>query len=750
MVHPSGKPYSIPLAVGGHHGRYPTTRVRNLLGKSDDLYEGGLLWPNELRRALLQEIIDLAGPLPTEDLEKGPRLHWLTGLVIFCDWIASNTDWFPLGEAGGKECLWTFDEAKTRASHAINTIGWHRKEVIDGLSFSECFGLDSFRLNPLQSLVVDVADQPGLYIIEAPMGSGKTEAALAAAYKRWTSGNERGLYFALPTQLTSNRIHDRIKVFLLNTVRDKRAVQTLVHGNAWLSEERARSFVPSSTPGELCDASEACRWFSSSRKGLLAPFGTGTVDQSLMAVLSSKHSALRLFALSGKVVVIDEVHSYDPYTSALVDLLITWLIEVGCTVIVLSATLTAERRSSLVKAGGAVEPALPPSVPYPLVTKVAAGRASHHSLLCTQAEDSRVGIEVAAAETEADILARAAEAAERGACVLIIRNTVALAQETYRRAKEALRGDHVPVGLIHSRFPHHRRMENEGRWTQMLGKPPSPSRPPGCILVATQVVEQSVDIDADLLITDLAPTELVLQRIGRLHRHSRPRPPGFEQPLTVLMIPSVDWDGTPEMAKSALGPSAWVYPPVALYHAEMVWKHRREVTLPLEIRDLLETPIPEPLPHAAQVFKEQLERETANMLCKASFQDPFRAPAEDDREGAVTRYNMRPESLLVILDTLPSVMPPVFNYDLAKHLHEHAARVPQYRLKGALGSQPSWFTAQIENAVLAIRHPDTSRLEVYRQELLSDYIHFHDDLGITFEPNMNHLPSNFDPEDFWF
>lgn len=750
MRHPNGKPFSIALAIGGHHGRYPTTKVRNLLGKSDDLYEGGYTWPDELRRELLREIIDLAGPLPEEDVANGPRLHWLTGLVVFCDWIASNTDWFPLSEADVAESRWSFNAAKTMASNALDTIGWHRREIRDGRSFSDCFGHDSFRVNTLQSLVLELVDQPGLYIIEAPMGSGKTEAALAAAYKRWTTGDERGLYFALPTQLTSNRIHDRIKVFLLNTIQDEQSVQTLVHGNAWLSEERARNFVSSTTPGESSDASEACRWFASARKALLAPFGTGTVDQSLMAVLSSKHSALRLFSLSGKVVVIDEVHSYDPYTSALVDRLISWLLEVGCSVIVLSATLTAARRHSLVNAGGAVEPPLPPEVPYPLVTKVISGAASHHALPGHEAADTHVRIEIMSSELESDMLVCAAEAAERGACVLIIRNTVVLAQETYRRAKEALHGDHLQVGLIHSRFPHERRMENEAEWTELLGKPPSPSRPQGCILVATQVVEQSVDIDADLLISDLAPTELILQRIGRLHRHSRPRPSGFETPVTVLMVPSVNWEGAPDVAKAALGPSAWVYPPIALYHAEVLWKNREQVTLPSGIRALLEHPLPSPLPSAAQVFKDQLERETSNMLTKAAFQDAFRAPAEDDQEGVVTRYNMKPEALLVILDSLPAAMPPIFNYDLAKHLHEHAARVPQYRLRGALGSQPSWFTAQIENAVLAIRHPHTTRLEIHGQEHLSVHIDFHDDHGITFETVSNANAVLHEPEDFWF
>lgn len=212
------------------------------------------------------------------------------------------------------------------------------------------------------------------------MGMGKTEAALAAAYRRWDEGSERGLYFALPTQLTSNRIHLRNSAFLKNIVAEV-STHILAHGNAWLHDDRARSFCPATTsPGSSSpDATEATRWFSANRKPLLAPFGTGTVDQALMAAIGTKHSALRLFALSGKVIIIDEVHSYDPYTSALVDHLILWLREVGCTVMVLSATLTAKRRGEMIRKVGATESSPPPQA-YPLITKVIGETAIHHSV----------------------------------------------------------------------------------------------------------------------------------------------------------------------------------------------------------------------------------------------------------------------------------------------------------------------------------------------------------------------------------
>ena len=508
--------------------------------------------------------------------------------------------------------------------------------------------------------------------------------------------------------------------------------------------------APLSTAGETSDAAEACRWFASGRKALLAPFGTGTIDQALMAVLSAKHSALRLFALSGKVVVIDEVHSYDPYTSTLVDRLVSWLLEVGCTVIVLSATLTAARRRHLVDTVGAVEPEPPPSA-YPLITRVVENHASHHVIPGPAPVDSSVVIELIPADQEEFLLGKATAAAAAGACVLIIRNTVALAQETYRKVREAVHGEDLEVGLVHSRFPHSRRMANEGRWTDLLGKNPTSARPAGCILVATQVVEQSVDIDADLLFTDLAPTDLILQRLGRLHRHARSRPLGFETPKAYLLVPEVDWNAEPKTAMAACGPSARVYPPITLFHAERVWRNIGGVSLPSGIRRLLETTLPACLPKAAAFFAAELERETANMRSKADYQDVFRAPEEDDREGTQTRYNMKPTAMLVILDSMPERRPPVFDFDLARLLHGHAARVPAYLVKRAIALQPEWFRSQIDNAVLAIRRADSADLMIEGGEALDHRIAYREDLGVTYEKISARPSSNIpDPEDGWF
>ena len=765
---------SLPLAwglsVGGHHGSYPTTKVHNNLGKRSGPVELDLAWPDFLRRELLADLTEHFGPLPEEPTAIGSRVHWLTGFVTFCDWIGSNTDWFPLHPEQPLRNHFTPESARAGAAAALDLIGWHRRAVLPTLSFSRLFSAPdapAFSPRPLQETLIALADQPGLYIVEAPMGVGKTEAALAATYRRWNEGEERGLYFALPTQLTSNRIHNRVSEFLDKVIADN-SIQTLAHGNAWLSEDRVRSFSAAHTSTGETDATEACRWFTSSRKPLLAPFGTGTIDQALMACIGAKHSALRLFALSGKVVVIDEVHSYDPYTSALVDQLIHWLLEVGCSVIVLSATLTSKRRREMVEKAGAEEPFPPPS-DYPLITKVIGETATHHPVADPAIQETAVALKHLDA-ADPDFIEKIARAAESGACVLVIRNTVASAQQTFRSIKAALRHDTIPVGLLHSRFPHFQRQNNEKRWMELLGKNDA-HRPPGCVLVATQVVEQSVDIDADLLVTDLAPTDLLLQRLGRLHRHTRPRPVGFETATCWILQPAVDWGADPKAIREEIGASAYIYPPIALYLAQKIWRNRESVTLPTEIRELLESPtsLMDSLPSGAAKLAEELETETGNMISSALRQGPFVDPNLPDTEGAQTRWNMQPSALLVLFSEQPrtqghetlvkplegapqTIIADHFNYDLAKLLHENAVRIPAYLVRSAYAQQPDWLRTHISDAVIAVRSKDSIALEIIGGENLSYQLSRHPDQGVSYEKIAAKTFPSGDAEDLdsWF
>jgi CRISPR-associated endonuclease/helicase Cas3 len=757
------RPFDLVLAVGGHHGRYPSSEA----GHFPRIDEDGLGWGHELRDELLRELESVFGKLPAHDIPKGAFVHWLTGFITFADWIGSDTRWFPLSREwplGDRE---TSCSARKKATQAISELGWHQRAVHQGREFGSLFpGVRSPR--PLQSALIAAIDSPGLYIVEAPMGVGKTEAALAACYRRWTDGTERGLYFALPTQLTSNRIHSRVSGFLEKVISDP-VIASLVHGNAWMREDRVVAISPTTSNGE--DATGLCDWYSSGRKSLLAPFGSGTIDQAVMACLPVKHSALRLFALSGKMVVIDEVHSYDPYTSALVDRAVKWLIDVGCSVIVLSATLSSVRRKALLAAVGALESG--DSSAYPLITKVSKGTPQAESIPVDGGEvtSTPITIERASAMTE-DVWYGIAAAAESGACVVVIRNTVGLAQETYRQLKSRCRDQRVTFGLIHSRFPQYQRDANEQRWMESLGKG-SECRPHGCILVATQVIEQSVDIDADLLISDLAPVDLILQRLGRLHRHPRSRPSGFEAPRCIVLMPRVDWTACESKIKSALGPSAWVYPPFSLYQAARILSKLPEstVNLPKDIRWLVEesSVVPQHLESGADFFRQQLADETRRMLNTTRILDVFNSATYDDREGAKTRWNSQPTALLVLLrhppkpgftrldffngESLPFSPDTrgTFDFPLALALHRNAVRIPRYLVRH-LKEQPDWLLKHCSEAILAVVPESGSACELLGAGESSPYVlNYYPETGLSHTRNQTPTFPTFEPEDDgWF
>ncbi len=755
-----GRPTDWLLAAGGHHGRYPSPSASKL-ARCREFSESG--WPEVLRGELWAELVALFGSPPGELLflssggaQAAARVHLLTGFTTFCDWIGSDESVFPLDAANAGTHNATLPGSRAAARTALESIGTHRRAVLPDLDFAALFAAPAspaFSPRPLQSALVALMEAPGLYIVEAPMGMGKTEAALAGAYARWSSpDSERGLYFALPTQLTSQRIHRRIASFLENVIADP-ATLALVHGNSWLSDERLLQLSPTAAQDEASPenggAAEAHGWFASTtRRALLAPFGTGTIDQALLSVLPAKHAALRFFALAGKVIVFDEVHSYDPYTSALVDRAIQWLHHAGCTVLVLSATLTAARRAALVAAAGASEPPAPDA--YPLITRVATGSgiAAHHIIDDGAPRESSVALEHHSA-ADAGLWSRAVQAAEAGACVLIIRNTVALAQETYRQVKSSCCGESFEVGLLHSRFPQWQRDAQEDHWTTRLGKNQA-LRPRGCVLVATQVVEQSVDIDADLLITDLAPTDLLFQRMGRLHRHDRPRPAGFAAPRCLILHPPVDLSGDAVEIRKALSPHSFVYPPYSLCRAHALWSQRTCITLPRDIRPVLEQTYAEEsgLPAGVAELREQLAARVARMIGTAESRSVFASPSTADKEGADTRWIEQETTLVVLLAAAPEVRgsrvtitlhhgsllsadAARFHMGLARALHRHAVRVPRYLVAPALAHQPAWFRAHLDDAVLAIRTPGTTACLIPDAPAGTATLHYHPEHGLT-------------------
>ncbi|MEJ7654067.1 MAG: HD domain-containing protein [Chloroflexia bacterium] len=287
----------------------------------------------------------------------------LAGLVSVCDWIGSNEDFFPhaAGEAPtvpelDVESYWR--QAREVARRALHELGWSAWRPAPGsLTFADLFPGKEPR--PLQTEAVELAeslDGPGLVVVEAPMGEGKTEAAFYLA-DRWSVDLEqRGVYFALPTQATSNQMYGRAAEFLGSRYPDEVVNLQLAHGQAALHSTERQSFQPGGLYDEAAGSDGApatvlaAEWFTHRKRALLAPFGVGTVDQALLAVLQTRHGFVRLFGLAGKTVVVDEVHAYDAYMTTLLSRLLEWLGALGSPVVLLSATLPQRRREDLLRA----------------------------------------------------------------------------------------------------------------------------------------------------------------------------------------------------------------------------------------------------------------------------------------------------------------------------------------------------------------------------------------------------------------
>lgn len=669
----------IAAALGGHHGRIkylPSDRGIRL--SPNDIEAGGINW-HQARLDCARQIWDVfksEGSLESLD-DENPALWWLAGLTSVADWIGSDERFFP-ADSGIQE-----DGKLTIAKNAVEAIGFTLPPIRHQLSFEQIFG---FPPNEMQIKTLAAVSGPGVYVIEAPMGMGKTEAALGTAYQLLSAGKANGIYFALPTQATSNRIHLRMNNFLQNISLG--AVQSrLIHGNSWLLSE-ALDFRPGTSGPQgnsVDDARHGRDWFASPKRALLAPYGVGTIDQALLGVVAAKHFFVRHFALAGKVVILDEIHSYDLYTGTLIDKLITTLEGLGCTVIVLSATLTGKRREQIAE-GGEVASA---ELPYPLISGRVEGQA-FQPIPATPPEPRKIEVEF---KTREDAYMEAVEVARRNGAVLWICNTVDSAQSTFKRFQELVKED-FPLGLLHSRFPYWRREMLEDTWMNRFGKA-SETRC-GSILVATQVVEQSVDLDADLLVTELAPTDMLLQRLGRLWRHDRPFRP-VEAPRVCILDEEKTLEEfrqmEPEAISKALGGKAKVYAPFILLRSLEVWKGlASEVTIPTEIRRLIESTYEDRLeePQGWQEMMFQLEAESMAYRQKADMSSNIWQAALDDREGVQTRLNEVPTVALVLCRdmtneaaqfvdaTTAKFSAKEFHFKTAKAIHRNLVKVPDY------------------------------------------------------------------------
>ncbi len=631
-----------PLAViiGGHHGVPPTHN--DILNLKDDVKRLGANEWNDVRLELTS-LIEAKANLETKwDKIKELKITQvsqvlLSGLVIVADWVASTKELFPLVELGNP-VVFCSDRVK---------YGWERLSLskpwvpdIDETDVDKklrrVFGMQEAR--PIQSAAFQVAhemDSTGMMIIEAPMGEGKTEAALLAAEILAFRAGASGCMVALPTQATSNAMFDRLHAWLLklpqkadSNFSTKHSVM-LQHGKFWFNPTFQDLFtnnldapvavgVDEGVPDEGVSTVQpyVSSWTVGRKKAALADFTVGTIDQLLFLSLKSRHLVLRHLGVSKKVVIVDEVHAYDAYMSVYLMRTIQWLGAYGVPVILLSATLSSQQRKNLLDAYKAYEQAklknnseksqrpatawrkqdvavdhdIPdhnfiPEAPYPRVTYF-----KNNQINVSSVQSSGRSLDVSIKcipDSDEDLIRLLSEYLADGGCVLIIRNTVKRAQDTADHLRKIFCDD---VFLIHSRFTIGDRQRKEQELLQMFSaRYLEKKRPFRKIVVATQVLEQSLDLDFDLLVTDLCPIDLLLQRIGRLHRHANTyRPQKLHTPIC-LIAGVKDLDASPPMPVSG---SKRVYGEYPLYVTLLLLRHIINegsiIRLPQDISNLIE------------------------------------------------------------------------------------------------------------------------------------------------------------------
>lgn len=588
-------------AAAGHHGR-PSTRRREFSRAKNG---AGGEWKQMLDAAGRQAVEDAGAvinafaalwpqatlaPLPDEAAAR--RLSWhLNGILTLADWVGSNAAWFqpalPTGDLAG-----FLEQARARVPGVLRDAGLTAPPPSTG-------PLIDFAPRPMQEAcaTAPLREGPMLALIEDETGAGKTEAALILARRMMTAGKGHGLYLALPTMATADAMFRRLSP-LLPRLFDGAPSVTLAHGRAGLSEDyrllaaaRARSEDEPGPTDWLLD---------SRRRALLANLGVGTIDQALLAAVRARHATLRQYGLSRNILIVDEVHeTTDPYMGELLARLLHIHAALGGSAILMSATLPLDLRQRLVAAfeEGAgrmdthVEDPAYPALTLPgLAAPAVAARLSARGPVRVE----RLG----SAEAAQALLT---EAAGQGAACVWVRNAV----DEAIAAVQALRGRGVEADLLHARFALCDRKLHEGRALAAFGK--EREARPGRVLVATQVVESSLDLDFDVMVSDLAPMAALIQRAGRLWRHIDRRPaiarpvPG---PVLHVLSPNPGAVAGPDWAAAELGQGVHVYDRAVLWCTADALLREGWIRAPDGLRTLIEAahgeaPVPPALELAA-------------------------------------------------------------------------------------------------------------------------------------------------------
>ncbi|MFF4991536.1 CRISPR-associated helicase Cas3' [Streptosporangium saharense] len=569
--------------LGGHHGHIPSRAHLKMVNADDreawrKVHEDLI---DELARALEVDRVDMAKIISVS--ARPAALPVFAGFVVLADWLASNETFFTYRSPDTPVTAW-WQESQEQAEKAVRTLRLRRWQV-EQAGWETLFGADR-KPRPAQESVMRLLPEtgPAMVIVEADTGSGKTEAAWWAAHHLTLSNGYHGMYMALPSRAATEQAGSRASGFVGASLSGdmEQANLAIVHGTATASavaEEllRAASDSPAVAAEGINVTCEDDRkavlddWFLFGKRGLLSPFGIGTVDQIVLSVQRSRFWFLRLFGLAQKVVIIDEAHAYELYQQTLLGEAVTWLADAGASVVVLSATLPRVVKDALVDAwchgrGAPLTRETPSEHTITVVdgdgwmrgeTPSAPDQTSTRSglleLLTPDSFPSRRADRTFEHRWARSLL----EQAREGGLLAVVRNRVDSAVDLYGAAC-SLAGElgwdaETEIFLLHGRLLERDRNRIQQRLLDLLGphtdkELPNPNRPRRLLVIATQVIEQSLDLDFDLMVSDLAPLDLLIQRRGRVRRHrvndaARPAHLDGVAPLRVLWLP--DSNGAP-------------------------------------------------------------------------------------------------------------------------------------------------------------------------------------------------------------
>ncbi|MEA3548481.1 MAG: CRISPR-associated helicase/endonuclease Cas3 [Thermodesulfobacteriota bacterium] len=629
--------------VAGHHGSLPSSSVCDdppLVDPQFVARDKQARW--ELVKDLQELFLAPQGLTLADVPENVP--DFLAGFCSVCDWIGSNSDWFTM-VAEPQDLQEYYDTRLLIAEKALAATGILSVLKSPG-GMASLFS--DYQPRDVQVLVDDFKIGQGLTIIEAPTGSGKTEAALAYAVKLLDVGLADSLIFALPSQATANAMLDRLES-VADRVFDKGKNVILAHGKSRFN----KGFLDLQRVARLHSAQgyeeaqvQCAQWLASSRKRVfLGQVGVCTVDQVLLSVLPVRHQFVRSFGVRRSILIVDEVHAYDSYMYGLLQEVLKGQARAGGSAILLSATLPAYQKESLLRAWGD-DPAEQLS-DYPLVTQSVLHEVVQYVLPEEQKSPScQVGISLSPSPLLSfshDLIDKIISKAEAGAMVGVVCNLVADAQELAHRLKNKTE---VTVDLFHSRFRFRDRMEREEKILAHYGKN---AKRHGRILVATQVIEQSLDLDFDWLVSQLCPVDLLFQRLGRLHRHDNKRPACCEERECVVIVPVDD--------PMDFGDSKWVYQNIrALRRTNILLEQHNPLVFPRAYRELIEQVYQEEAwqgePSALTEFFAKYKKEQEGSQYAASYMAHSHSVPLPDTDGNAATLTREGEMNISVIPVL--------------------------------------------------------------------------------------------------